>query len=94
MISKIKTAAVRVTAFAKKANDKMLLTGIHANHMMGRARNAVLATDGAMYVDEGGNMLIAAVVGMLLLVSVYSLFKIGVIPNVNTKTNAMFTYSN
>lgn len=90
MISKIKTAAV---SFAKKANDKMLLTGIRANHMIGRARHAVLATDGAMYVDEGGNMLIAAVVGMLLLVSIYSLFKTGVVPNVTSKTSAMFTYS-
>lgn len=94
MILEFKTAVQQASALAKKANNKMLLAGIHANNMMGRARNAMLETDGAMYVDEGGNMLIAAVVGMLLLVSVYSLFKTGIIQNVNTKTNSMFTYSN
>ncbi|MFT9078380.1 DUF6133 family protein [Ethanoligenens sp.] len=90
MISNFKTAA---TTLAKKANSRMLRIGVRVNQMMGRTRNAMLETDGAMYVDEGGNMLIAAVVGMLLLVSIYSLFKTGVIPNVNTKTSAMFTYS-
>lgn len=62
----------------------------NANRLFVRAMNA---REGAMYVDEGGNMLIAVVVGMLLLVGIYTLFKTGIIPNITTKTNAMFTYT-
>lgn len=62
----------------------------NAGRLFLRAANA---TEGAMYVDEGGNMLIAVVVGMLLLVAIYALFKTGIIPNINTKTSAMFTYT-
>lgn len=76
-LSKMKDAISR--CFSEKANF-LFLRGVNA-------------VEGAMYVDEGGNMLIAVVVGMLLLVSIYALFKSGVIPNISSKTNAMFTYT-
>lgn len=54
---------------------------------------AELATAGEMYVDTAAKVLIACVIGMLLLVSFYALFKSNIIPNVINKTNDMFNYS-
>lgn len=87
MFSKIKN---KVSGTIQRVHEKAALTCIHAGQL---CHQGLAAEDGAMYVDEGGNMLIAVVVGMLLLVSIYALFKGGVVPNITTKTNAMFTYS-
>jgi hypothetical protein len=51
------------------------------------------AKSGEMYVDTAAKILIACVLGMLLLVSLYALFKNVIIPNVTDKTNSMFNYA-
>lgn len=38
-------------------------------------------------------ILIACILGMLLLVSLYALYKNNIIPNVTSKTNDMFNYT-
>ena len=66
-----------------------------------KVRNGVLrlcvkveqAKSGEMYVDTAAKILIACVLGMLLLVSLYALFKNVIIPNVTTKTTDMFNYA-
>lgn len=80
----------KVTCTFQKANEKASLACIHAKQV---CHQGLAAEDGAMYVDEGGNMLIAVVVGMLLLVSIYAMFKGGVMPNITSKTNSMFGYT-
>lgn len=54
---------------------------------------AKTATCGEMYVDTGVKVLLACVIGMLLLVSFYALFKSNIIPNVISKVNDMFNYT-
>jgi hypothetical protein len=54
---------------------------------------AACATSGEMYVDTAAKVLIACVIGMLLLVSFYALYKNNIIPNVTNKANDMFNYS-
>lgn len=51
------------------------------------------AKSGEMYIDTAAKVLIACVIGMLLLVSFYALFKSNIIPNVTNKANDMFNYS-
>lgn len=80
----------KVSCTIQKAHKKATRAYIRAGQL---CRHELIAENGAMYVDEGGNMLIAVVVGMLLLVSIYALFKTAVVPNITNKTNAMFTYS-
>lgn len=66
-----------------------------------RVRNGTLmlcvkveqAKAGEMYIDTAAKVLIACVIGMLLLVSFYALFKSNIIPSVTNKTNDMFNYS-
>lgn len=82
MNRKIRNIGVRVRQKAGAVRDKASLTVIRVTN----------SASGAMYVDEGGNMLIAVVVGMLLLVAIYGLFKNNIIPNITTKSNAMFNY--
>lgn len=54
---------------------------------------AKMATSGEMYVDTGVKVLLACVIGMLLLVSFYALFKTNIIPSVTEKVNEMFNYA-
>lgn len=87
MFQKIKD---KVSCTIQKTGERAARTCIRTGQL---CHHELIAEDGAMYVDEGGNMLIAVVVGMLLLVSIYALFKGGVMPNITSKTTSMFTYS-
>lgn len=54
---------------------------------------AACATSGEMYVDTAAKVLIACVIGMLILVAFYALFKSNIIPSVTSKINDMFNYT-
>lgn len=54
---------------------------------------AKAATSGEMYVDTGVKVLLACVIGMLLLVSFYALFKTNIIPSVTKQITDMFSYT-
>jgi GTP:adenosylcobinamide-phosphate guanylyltransferase len=53
---------------------------------------AACATSGEMYVDTAAKVLIACVIGMLILVAFYALFKSNIIPSVTSKINYMLNY--
>ena len=63
------------------------------NGVLGLCVKVEQAKSGEMYVDTAAKILIACVLGMLLLVSLYALFKNVIIPNVTTKTTDMFNYA-
>lgn len=54
---------------------------------------AAQASSGEMYVDTAAKVLIACVIGMLILVSFYALFKTNIIPSVTKQITEMFSYS-
>lgn len=54
---------------------------------------ATHASAGEMYVDTAAKVLIACVIGMLILVSFYAIFKTNVIPNVTKQIMSMFSYT-
>lgn len=80
MLKKLKIAAARTAA---KAETKLGEFCIKVRE----------ARSGEMYVDTAAKILIACVLGMLLLVSLYALYKNNIIPNVTTKTSSMFSYT-
>ncbi|MFT9057791.1 MAG: DUF6133 family protein, partial [Ethanoligenens sp.] len=79
MFQKMKSAAVRTATKVKSGAETLCV-------------RAVNACSGEMYVDTAAKILIACVLGMLLLVSLYALYKNNIIPNVTNKTNDMFNY--
>lgn len=80
MLKKLKTAFIRT---AVKAETKLGTLCVKVRE----------ARSGEMYVDTAAKILIACVLGMLLLVSLYALYKNNIIPNVTNKTNNMFNYT-
>ena len=80
MLKKLKTTAIRT---AVEAETKLTTLYVKAHE----------ARSGEMYVDTAAKILIACVLGMLLLVSLYALYKNNIIPNVTDKTNNMFNYT-
>lgn len=54
---------------------------------------AVQATAGEMYIDTAAKVLMACVLGMMLLVAFYALFKSNILPNVTNQITNMFSYS-
>lgn len=80
MLKKLKTAFI-CTAVKAETNLTALCVKIRE------------ARSGEMYVDTAAKILIACVLGMLLLVSLYALYKNNIIPNVTDKTNNMFNYT-
>ena len=80
MFQKMKSAVIRTAAKVKNGTETLCV-------------RAVNARSGEMYVDTGVKILIACILGMLLLVSLYALYKNNIIPNVTNKTNSMFNYT-
>ena len=80
MLRKLKTAAIRTAARAETRLGTLCV----------KVREA---RSGEMYVDTGVKILICCILGMLLLVSLYALYKNNIIPNVTQKTNDMFNYT-
>lgn len=87
MFCKLKKAVNSVRCAVRKAiqgvREKLLKTYMHA----------ACATSGEMYVDTAAKVLIACVIGMLILVAFYALFKSNIIPSVTSKINDMFNYA-
>lgn len=80
MLKKLKIAVVRTAAKVKNGAEVLCVCAVNAR-------------SGEMYVDTAAKILIACVLGMLLLVSLYALYKNNIIPNVTTKTSSMFSYT-
>ncbi|MFT8888258.1 MAG: DUF6133 family protein [Ethanoligenens sp.] len=80
MFQKMKSAVIRTAVKVKNGAETLCV-------------RAVRARSGEMYVDTAAKILIACVLGMLLLVSLYALYKNNIIPNVTTKTSSMFNYT-
>ena len=87
MFRKLKKAVNSVRCAVRnailKVREKLLKTYV----------NAACATSGEMYVDTAAKVLIACVIGMLILVAFYALFKSNIIPSVTSKINDMFNYT-
>lgn len=79
--------------FRKVKNMVKRTTTKVRNGALGLCIKVEQAKSGEMYVDTAAKILIACVLGMLLLVSLYALFKNVIIPNVTTKTTDMFNYT-
>ncbi|MFT8888097.1 MAG: DUF6133 family protein [Ethanoligenens sp.] len=78
----------------KKLKNAAIRTAVKAETKLGELCVKVReARSGEMYVDTSVKILIACVLGMLLLVSLYALYKNNIIPNVTNKTNDMFNYT-
>ncbi len=78
----------------KKLKNAVLRTAVRAETKVGTLCVKVRqARSGEMYVDTAVKILIACILGMLLLVSLYALYKNNIIPNVTNKTNDMFNYT-
>jgi hypothetical protein len=71
---------------------KRAVQKVKSNAMM-LCVKAETAKSGEMYVDTAAKVLIACVIGMLLLVSFYALFKSNIIPSVTNQINEMFNYT-
>ena len=58
-----------------------------------QTRVALASATGEGYVDSGVKIIIAVVVGGVLLAGLYALFKITILPTLNTKITEMFGYA-
>ena len=58
-----------------------------------QTRAALASAVGEGYVDSGVKIIIAVVVGGVLLAGLYALFKITILPTLNTKITEMFGYA-
>lgn len=87
MFRKIKNAVNSVKSAVRNAVQK-----VREKLLVAYAKTAC-ATSGEMYVDTAAKVLIACVIGMLILVSFYALYKSNIIPNVTSKINDMFNYT-
>ena len=57
------------------------------------AKEAVANKSGEGYVDTGIKIIIAVVVGAVILGGLYALFKITILPRLNTEVSGMFDYA-
>ena len=63
------------------------------NSIAVRTQTAIANTRGEGYVDSGGKILIAVVIGALLLSGLYALFNNTIMPTVTTKIQSLFNFA-
>ena len=63
------------------------------NSLAVSAQTAIANTRGEGYVDSGGKILIAVVIGALLLGGLYTLFDDTIMPTVTTKIQNLFNFA-
>lgn len=83
LMKAVNTVRCTVKNSVQKVRERLLVAYV----------KAACATSGEMYVDTAAKVLIACVIGMLILVAFYALFKSNIIPSVTSKIDDMFNYT-
>lgn len=85
----ITRVAIKIMTAKCEARQHLAL----ASNRLSTKELAFGTSGGSNFMEDAGGWLIAAVIAFLVLVSIYSLFKTGIIPNVSSKSSSMFNYS-